>query len=127
MLKWKFRKNTYFSFRHQLKHTNKERTNYYTISVCIFQTENNERKEREESTHGFLEDIAEDIFHNVKYHKAVGEEEETRQHNLCYEEARQLLSFEDAPEYLKHNIFITSGYRRILNTELCLERYINRS
>lgn len=40
------------------------------------------------------------------------------------EKARRLLTYEEAPEYLKHNSFILSGYRGILNTKLCMERQV---
>lgn len=42
--------------------------------------------------------------------------------NFDEEKCRRLLSFEEAPEYLKHNIYILTGYRGILNTKLCIER-----
>lgn len=42
--------------------------------------------------------------------------------DFSYEKSKQLLSFEDAPEYLKHNTFIITGYRGVLNTKLCMER-----
>lgn len=42
--------------------------------------------------------------------------------DIDYEKARTLLKYEDAPEYLKHNPYILTGYRGILNTDLCLER-----
>lgn len=38
-----------------------------------------------------------------------------------YEKLRQLLSFEDAPEYNKHNPYILGGYRSMLPTKLCFE------
>jgi predicted membrane channel-forming protein YqfA (hemolysin III family) len=34
---------------------------------------------------------------------------------------RQLLCYDEAPEHLRHNIFIRTGYRTILSTKLCLE------
>lgn len=34
---------------------------------------------------------------------------------------RKLLNFEEAPKYLQFNSFITSGYRNILPTRLCIE------
>lgn len=39
------------------------------------------------------------------------------------EKAKQLLHFDDAPEYLKHNNYIITGYRGMLNTKLCVERW----
>lgn len=38
---------------------------------------------------------------------------------------RRLLNFNEAPSYLAHNRFILSGYRGLLTTKLCLERYNN--
>lgn len=35
---------------------------------------------------------------------------------------KRLLFIHEAPEYLRHNAYILSGYRGILNTKLCIER-----
>ncbi|XP_066150632.1 progestin and adipoQ receptor family member 3 [Euwallacea fornicatus] len=40
---------------------------------------------------------------------------------IYYEKARRLLSFDEAPEYMRHNSFIRSGYRGLLSTQLCKE------
>ncbi|XP_071051527.1 progestin and adipoQ receptor family member 3 isoform X2 [Onthophagus taurus] len=34
---------------------------------------------------------------------------------------RRLFCFDEAPEYLKHNVYIRNGYRGMLNTKLCME------
>lgn len=34
-----------------------------------------------------------------------------------------ILSYDDAPNYLKFNPYIRSGYRGYLTTKMCLERY----
>jgi hypothetical protein len=36
-----------------------------------------------------------------------------------------ILSYDDAPNYLKFNPYIRSGYRGYLTTKMCLERYKN--
>lgn len=41
---------------------------------------------------------------------------------VCYQKARRLLNFDEAPEYMKHNAYIRKGYRGLLPTELCKER-----
>lgn len=38
------------------------------------------------------------------------------------EKMRQLLRFEEAPEFLQYNPYILRGYRSCLTTKLCLER-----
>lgn len=35
---------------------------------------------------------------------------------------RRLYRIDEAPEYLRHNVYILSGYRGILNTKHCIER-----
>ncbi|XP_044258560.1 progestin and adipoQ receptor family member 3 [Tribolium madens] len=47
--------------------------------------------------------------------------ENDRNHKLCHERAKKLFTFKEAPDYIKHNTFILSGYRGILDTHLCLE------
>lgn len=37
---------------------------------------------------------------------------------------RKLLKYEQAPAYLQHNPFIRDGYRKLLPTRLCWERYV---
>ncbi|CAG9119470.1 unnamed protein product [Plutella xylostella] len=41
--------------------------------------------------------------------------------DLEYLSYRQLLKYEQAPEYLQHNPFIRDGYRKLLPTKLCWE------
>ncbi|XP_018567253.1 progestin and adipoQ receptor family member 3 [Anoplophora glabripennis] len=67
-------------------------------------------------TQSLLEDLTPDT-------SSVSEssEEEVYEDELLYEKLRQLLFFEEAPEYMKHNAYILSGYRGILNTQLCVE------
>ena len=36
---------------------------------------------------------------------------------------KRVFNFEEAPGYLKHNVYIRSGYRGSLNTKYCLDRY----
>lgn len=38
------------------------------------------------------------------------------------EPSKRLFTFKEAPEYIKHNTYILTGYRGILSTALCLER-----
>lgn len=42
--------------------------------------------------------------------------------DIEYVNYRQLLKFEQAPEYLQHNPYIRDGYRKLLPTRLCWER-----
>lgn len=80
-----------------------------------------------QNTSGF--DHTESLLENCE---RITDTEETkskdalRKNQMCEKENRkemQLLDFEEAPEYMQHNIFIRSGYRGILNTKLCIERY----
>lgn len=41
---------------------------------------------------------------------------------IDHQKAKYLLNFEDAPEYIKHNPYILTGYRGILNTDMCIQR-----
>uniref|UniRef100_A0AAR5NXD4 Progestin and adipoQ receptor family member 3 n=1 Tax=Dendroctonus ponderosae TaxID=77166 RepID=A0AAR5NXD4_DENPD len=65
------------------------------------------------------ESLLEDLSQNED------DEEDSEVSEICeeiyYQKARQLLSFEEAPGYIKHNVFIRSGYRGFLTTELCKE------
>lgn len=36
---------------------------------------------------------------------------------------KRIFLIDEVPLYLRHNVFILSGYRGILNTKLCMERY----
>lgn len=76
-------------------------------------------------TNSLLEDLVESkkVSDNKKH---VNEEVQEKRPNVECEKARKLLSFDDAPEYIKHNPFIRSGYRGILNTDLCIQRYVKQ-
>ncbi|RZC35238.1 progestin and adipoQ receptor family member 3, partial [Asbolus verrucosus] len=58
---------------------------------------------------------------------SMGEETEEKKEKatncdeIYHEKAKRLFTYKEAPEYIKHNSFILSGYRGILNTQLCLE------
>lgn len=70
-------------------------------------------------TNSLLENLEEDKESDNGSEKDHAEQ----QSNIDYQKARTLLKFEDAPEYLKHNPFILTGYRGMLNTDLCIQRY----
>lgn len=48
-------------------------------------------------------------------------QEEADMLEICYKR-KKLLSYNEAPLYIKHNSYIVNGYRGILNTQLCMER-----
>jgi predicted membrane channel-forming protein YqfA (hemolysin III family) len=53
-------------------------------------------------------------------------EEKTKTNmNTCdeiyYEQTKKLFTYKEAPGFIKHNSFILSGYRGILNSQLCME------
>ena len=45
---------------------------------------------------------------------------ESNEETYCQTE-RKLCSFKETPEFIKHNMFILTGYRGILNTQQCPE------
>lgn len=73
----------------------------------------------------YLVDHTESLLKDLSQNE--DEEEDSEFSEICgeiyYQKARQLLTFEEAPGYIKHNVFIRSGYRGFLTTELCKERY----
>ncbi|KAJ8977550.1 hypothetical protein NQ317_018663 [Molorchus minor] len=69
--------------------------------------------------HDHTQSLLEDLSSGVCKNKQC--EEEEIYDDIYYEKARQLLFYENAPVYMKHNSFILSGYRSILNNHLCLE------
>jgi len=54
--------------------------------------------------------------------KETQDEKPTSKDNNSYNAF--ILSYEDAPNYLKFNPYIRSGYRGYLTTKMCLERYV---
>ncbi|KAJ8962196.1 hypothetical protein NQ318_018163 [Aromia moschata] len=69
-------------------------------------------------TQSLLEDLSSNICKDEQFSKPV---KKIKYDEIYYEKARKLLSYEDAPEYMKHNTYILSGYRGILNCHLCVE------
>ncbi|KAJ8911588.1 hypothetical protein NQ315_016125, partial [Exocentrus adspersus] len=69
-------------------------------------------------TQSLLEDLTPDVY---SLSEPANFCEKNCDDDIYYEKARQLLLYEDAPEYMKHNSYILSGYRGILNTDLCIE------
>lgn len=43
------------------------------------------------------------------------------------EKSKRVFRFDDAPEFLRHNIYITDGYRGTLDVKTCLERLVGNS
>ncbi|XP_050313221.1 progestin and adipoQ receptor family member 3 [Anthonomus grandis grandis] len=68
--------------------------------------------------HDHTDSLLEDLTQTEKYDDA---EEMEMCEEMYYHEARQLLTYDEAPEYMKHNSFIRTGYRGLLTTELCKE------
>lgn len=72
-------------------------------------------------TDSLLEDCDKAVSEKpAKPKKGSKDDEDDEVHN---EKLRLLLKFEDAPEYLQHNKFILSGYRGMLTSKMCLERF----
>ncbi|KAJ3665493.1 hypothetical protein Zmor_000986 [Zophobas morio] len=57
---------------------------------------------------------------NMKHQDGTISSMESNEETYCQTE-RKLCSFKEAPEFIKHNMFILTGYRGILNTQQCLE------
>lgn len=77
--------------------------------------------------HDRTQSLLEDLSPDTSSVSECSEEEVYEDHGedeVHYEKARQLLPYEDAPGYMKHNSYILSGYRGILNTQLCVERLV---
>lgn len=72
------------------------------------------------------------LFHNIDFgfqgdNGNKGNKGEEQQNEDCTQESKSgvyplLLSYDDAPSYLKFNPYIHSGYRGFLTTKMCLER-----
>lgn len=78
-------------------------------------------------TNSLLKDLEEEK-ENVNNGKVSKKKEvEKKQTDLDFLKAVRLLSFEEAPEYLKHNPFILTGYRSILNTDMCIQRLVGKN
>ncbi|XP_023022760.1 progestin and adipoQ receptor family member 3 [Leptinotarsa decemlineata] len=74
-------------------------------------------------TQALLEDLTSEAVDEKEADEHVEEEpvDEEFYDEIYYEKAKQLLHYDEAPEYLKHNPYILSGYRKILSTDLCLQ------
>lgn len=42
--------------------------------------------------------------------------------DVCENKFKRLYRIDEAPEYVRHNAFILSGYRGLLDTKHCIER-----
>lgn len=77
----------------------------------------------QDHTNSLLKDLPKDDCKELLKHKKDKEDVSDDEDEINYEKLRQLLKIEDAPEYMQHNRFILSGYRGILPSKLCIERY----
>ncbi|CAG9863456.1 unnamed protein product [Phyllotreta striolata] len=73
-------------------------------------------------TQSLLDDLAEEKPDEQarKSDEELENSDDEMHDEIYYEKARQLLPFDEAPPYLKHNPYILSGYRRNLPTDLCM-------
>lgn len=85
--------------------------------VCLLQASSNI-----DHTNSLLQDLEEHKEDNDDKKGTAEAQKQEEKSNFDYQKVRQLLNFDEAPEYLKHNPFILTGYRGILNTDLCIQR-----
>ncbi|XP_019881240.1 progestin and adipoQ receptor family member 3 [Aethina tumida] len=92
-----------------------------TVTICakhdIQKTDDNDNEtcctEKVCGHHDHTESLLEDL--DCKNEKSDDDSK------FSYEKCRRLLTYEEAPEYIKHNIYILKGYRGILDTNMCIE------
>lgn len=81
--------------------------------ISLFQEQNNNKAEDSSSL------LPEEILSALI---AKELERDASEIDITEEKARTLFCFDDAPEYLRFNPFIKTGYRGLLNTKYCVER-----
>lgn len=71
-------------------------------------------------TDSLLKDLDKNCNETLALEKAM-KKSKIEYDEIYYEKARQLKHYDDAPEHLKHNQYIRTGYRGLLSTGLCWE------
>ncbi|XP_057662884.1 progestin and adipoQ receptor family member 3 [Diorhabda carinulata] len=71
-------------------------------------------------SHDRTQSLLEDLSGAPNKNSIDEESDDDEYDEIFYQKAKELLPYDQAPPYLKHNPFILTGYRKNLNTDLCV-------